>query len=106
MSRHRDNDGKRLCLLRWVLVLLFVFGQVHVSLHAAEYGAHPHEHEGVSCDIQFLAEATKGLGAPTYAAMLVPSPAGLSIFERSDANPVGCFQGEKRHIRGPPALLS
>lgn len=51
-------DSLRLCL---ILASLLVFVQAVSLGHAAEHGDHPHEHDGIECELQSLAAAEQAI---------------------------------------------
>lgn len=106
MYSHRSSGDGRRARWRWIVALLFLLGQIHANLHAAEYGADSHEHDGTPCAIQFLAEAVKELSAPTFATVRAPRLAGIVQYDRVRGYLVRRTVADQHYIRGPPILLA
>ena len=105
MYGHRSSgDGRWACWL-WVVALHFLLGQIQATLHAAEFGADPHEHDGAPCAVQFLGETAKELCAPVFAPIGAPLLVGIAQYDLAGRYLAVGSVGGRRYIRGPPLLL-
>ena len=105
MYGHRSSGDGRWARWLWAVALLFLLNQIQATLHAAEFGADPHEHDGAPCAVQFLGETAKKLCAPVFATIEAPRLAGIAQFDLAGRYLAGGSMGDRRYIRGPPLLL-
>ncbi len=105
MYGYRSSGDGRWARWLWVMALLFLLGQIQATLHEAEFGADPHEHDGASCAVQFLGETAKELCAPVLATIEALRLAGIAHHDLAERYLAGGSMADRRYIRGPPLLL-